>query len=168
MAELKCPHCGQAFTVDDTELSSIVKQIRDAEFERDLNKRINELEEHMQEKHELELKTKLAEAEVAKSDKFEKEKDKLNKDVQKLESEKSKLEAKIQKLEAALDSSEDKKQIAVMEAVKEAEDKTHDLEKDLLNEKENTKVLLAEKDAQIEFYKDLKTKMSTKMICETL
>ena len=30
MAELKCPHCGQAFTVDGTELSSIVKQIRDA------------------------------------------------------------------------------------------------------------------------------------------
>ena len=36
MAELKCPHCGQAFTVDDTELSSIVSQIRDGEFERDL------------------------------------------------------------------------------------------------------------------------------------
>ena len=33
MAELKCPHCGQAFTVDDTELGSIMKQIRDKEFE---------------------------------------------------------------------------------------------------------------------------------------
>lgn len=27
MAELKCPHCGQAFTVDDAELSSIVTMI---------------------------------------------------------------------------------------------------------------------------------------------
>ena len=36
MAELKCPHCGQAFTVDDTELSSIVQQIRDKEFEKDI------------------------------------------------------------------------------------------------------------------------------------
>ena len=168
MAELKCPHCGQAFTVDDTELSSIVSQIRDAEFERDLQGRVSELREHLDREHVLELKTKLAEAEVQRNDKFEKEVSKLNKDMQSLESEKLKLEAKIQKLEAALESSEDKKQIAVMEAVKKAEDKTHDLEKDLLNEKENTKVLLAEKDAQIEFYKDLKTKMSTKMVGETL
>lgn len=168
MAELKCPHCGQAFTVDDTELSSIVSQIRDAEFERDLQGRVSELREHLDREHVLELKTKLAEAEVQRNDKFEKEVSKLNKDMQSLESEKVKLEAKIQKLEAALESSEDKKQIAVMEAVKKAEDKTHDLEKDLLNEKENTKVLLAEKDAQIEFYKDLKTKMSTKMVGETL
>lgn len=168
MAELKCPHCGQAFTVDDTELSSIVKQIRDAEFEHDLQDRIGELKEHLTREHELELKTKLAEAEVEKSDKHEKEIAKLSKDMQKLEGEKTKLEAQILKLQSALDSSEDKKQIAVMEAVKEAEDKTHDLEKDLLNEKENTKVLLAEKDAQIEFYKDLKTKMSTKMVGETL
>ena len=47
MAELKCPHCGQAFTVDDTELSSIVQQIRDKEFEKDIEKRISELKEHM-------------------------------------------------------------------------------------------------------------------------
>ena len=39
MAELKCPHCGQAFTVDDTELSSITQQIRDKEFEKDLKSR---------------------------------------------------------------------------------------------------------------------------------
>lgn len=168
MAELKCPHCGQAFTVDDTELSSIIKQIRDAEFDRDLQNRVDELKSHLNREHELELKSKLAEVEVKKSDKYEKEMDRLNKDMQKLESEKAGLELKIQKLQSALDSSEDKKQIAVMEAVKEAEDKTHGLEKDLLNEKENTKVLLAEKDAQIEFYKDLKTRMSTKMLGETL
>ena len=47
MAELKCPHCGQAFTVDDTELSSIIQQIRDKEFEKDIEKRISELKEHM-------------------------------------------------------------------------------------------------------------------------
>ena len=43
MAELKCPHCGQAFTVDDTELSSIVQQIRDKEFEKDIKNRISSL-----------------------------------------------------------------------------------------------------------------------------
>ena len=55
MAELKCPHCGQAFTVDDAELSSIISQIRDKEFNKDLEKRIEELEENMAEKHKLEL-----------------------------------------------------------------------------------------------------------------
>ncbi len=168
MAELKCPHCGQMFSVNDTELSYIVKQIRDAEFEKDLQDRVDELKQHLTKEHEYELKSKLAEAEVKKSEKYEKDVNKLNKDIQKLEGDKQKLEAQIVKLESALESSEDKKQLAVMEAVKEAEDRTHDLEKDLINEKENTKVLLAEKDAQIEFYKDLKTKMSTKMVGETL
>ena len=53
MAELKCPHCGQAFTVDDTEVSSIIQQIRDKEFQMDLKSRVSEMEEHMREKHEL-------------------------------------------------------------------------------------------------------------------
>ena len=168
MAELKCPHCGQAFTVDDTELSSIVSQIRDGEFERDLRDRVDELREHMSREHELELKSRLAEAELKKSDRYEKEMAKLSESVQELKGENTRLNEHIMKLQSALESSEDKKQIAVMQAVKEAEDRTHDLEKDLMNERENTKNLLAEKDAQIEFYKDLKTRMSTKMVGETL
>ena len=48
MAELKCPHCGQAFTVDDTELGSIMAQIRDQEFDKDLRSRTDELKKHMQ------------------------------------------------------------------------------------------------------------------------
>lgn len=168
MAELKCPHCGQAFTVDDTELSSIVSQIRDGEFERDLRDRVDELKEHMSREHELELKSRLAEAELKKSDRYEKEMAKLSESVQELKGENTRLNEHIMKLQSALESSEDKKQIAVMQAVKEAEDRTHDLEKDLMNERENTKNLLAEKDAQIEFYKDLKTRMSTKMVGETL
>ncbi len=168
MAELKCPHCGQAFTVDDTELSSIVSQIRDGEFERDLRDRVDELREHMSREHELELKSRLAEVELKKSDRYEKEMAKLSESVQELKGENTRLNEHIMKLQSALESSEDKKQIAVMQAVKEAEDRTHDLEKDLMNERENTKNLLAEKDAQIEFYKDLKTRMSTKMVGETL
>lgn len=168
MAELKCPHCGQAFTVDDTELSSIVSQIRDGEFERDLRDRVDELKEHMSREHELELKSRLAEVELKKSDRYEKEMAKLSESVQELKGENARLNEHIMKLQSALESSEDKKQIAVMQAVKEAEDRTHDLEKDLMNERENTKNLLAEKDAQIEFYKDLKTRMSTKMVGETL
>ena len=40
MAEIRCPHCGEAFTVDETEYAQIVKQVRDAEFERDIADRV--------------------------------------------------------------------------------------------------------------------------------
>ena len=168
MSEIKCPRCGEVFTVDESGYAAIIKQVRDEEFTRDLDKRTKELKDHLAREHELELKSALAEAENLKSDKYEKEIEKLSENMRKLEEEKSSFKTRIMELESELRSSEDKKQIAVMEAVKKAEDKTHDLEKDLMHEKENTKILLAEKDTQIEFYKDLKTKMSTKMVGETL
>ena len=168
MSEIKCPKCGEVFTVDESGYAAIIKQVRDEEFTRDLDKRTKELKDHLAREHELELKSALAEAENLKSDKYEKEIEKLSENMRKLEEEKSSFKTRIMELESELRSSEDKKQIAVMEAVKKAEDKTHDLEKDLMHEKENTKILLAEKDTQIEFYKDLKTKMSTKMVGETL
>ncbi len=37
--EIKCPHCKKVFRVDETEFSSIVKQVRDKEFERELRER---------------------------------------------------------------------------------------------------------------------------------
>ena len=40
MAEIRCPHCGEAFTVDETEYAQIIKQVRDAEFERDIAERV--------------------------------------------------------------------------------------------------------------------------------
>ena len=36
MAEIKCPHCGEVFQVDETEYAQIVRQVRDAEFRREL------------------------------------------------------------------------------------------------------------------------------------
>lgn len=161
MAELKCPHCGQAFTVDDTELSSIVQQIRDKEFEKDLNSRISELEEHMRQKHELELEAKESAIRLQIKDLHEKE-------MQKLRDQLKKSEDKAQKLQAQLDATEDKKTIAVMEAVKRVEDEKRDLENELAQEKDKGRLLLEQKDEQIAYYKDLKTRMSTKMVGETL
>lgn len=77
MAELKCPHCGQAFTVDDTEVSSIIQQIRDKEFQKDLKSRVSEMEEHMREKHELELEAKENEIKTKDREAYEKEIKKL-------------------------------------------------------------------------------------------
>lgn len=161
MAELKCPHCGQAFTVDDTELSSIVRQIRDKEFEKDLSFRISELEEHMQEKHELELEARESEIKLQVKEAHEKE-------LQKLKDQLRKAEDIAQKLQTQLDATEDKKNIAVMQAVKKVEEEKRDLENKLVQEKDKGKLLLEQKDEQIAYYKDLKTRMSTKMVGETL
>lgn len=172
MAELKCPHCGQAFTVDDTELSSITQQIRDKEFEKDLKSRISELETHLQEKHRLDMENLQNQLALQKEEAHEKEirqeKETHEKEIEKLREQLKKEEEKNQKLQAKLDSSEDKKTIAVMEAVKKVEDEKKDLEIQLTQEKDREKILLEQKDEQIAYYKDLKTKMSTKMVGETL
>ncbi len=161
MAELKCPHCGQAFTVDDTELSSIVQQIRDKEFEKDIEKRISELKEHMLMTHRLEMEAKENEIKLMSQKEYDKE-------IQKLKSQLDKATEKSAKLQAQLESSEDKKIIAVMEAVKKVEEEKKDLESQLIHEKDKGKLLLEQKDEQISYYRDLKTKMSTKMVGETL
>ena len=161
MAELKCPRCGRAFTVDDTEVSSIIQQIRDKEFQKDLESRVSELEEHMREKHELELEAKENEIKSQDREAYEKE-------IKKLQDRLKKEETKVVSLQNDLNNSEDKKKIAVMEAVKKVEDEKRDLEGKLTQEKDTRQLLLAQKDEQIAYYKDLKTRMSTKMVGETL
>mgnify|MGYP000844479203 FL=1 len=161
MAELKCPHCGQAFTVDDTELSSIVQQIRDKEFEKDIEKRISELKDHMMMTHRLEMEAKENEIKLMSQKEYDKE-------IQKLKSQIEKATDRAVQLQAQLDSSEDKKTIAVMEAVKKVEEEKKELESQLTHEKDKGKLLLEQKDEQIAYYRDLKTKMSTKMVGETL
>ena len=208
MAELKCPHCGQAFTVDDTELSSIVKQIRDKEFEKDLDRRTSELEKHLQEKHALEmaaqedkitLKTKqqyekeienqikiIEELKTEQYKELEEQNQKINElkeekaaEIEQLKDKLRAAEEKSNKLQLEIASTSDKTRLAVLEAVKKVEDEKHelessfhekarDLENALTQEKEKGKILLEQKEKEVEFYKDLKTKMSTKMVGETL
>ncbi|WP_026519850.1 DUF2130 domain-containing protein [Butyrivibrio sp. FCS006] len=205
MAELKCPHCGQAFTVDDTELSSIVQQIRDKEFEKDLTRRTEELQRHLNEVHAKELESIEDKVVLKTRQQYEEEINKLKeektKEIEKLKEEKAseadklkellrKEQEKNTKLSLEMQSSDDRQKLAVMEAVKKVEDekqarldeltrkahetelelseKAHDLENQLQQEKDRGKVLLEQKEKEVEFYKDLKTKMSTKMVGETL
>lgn len=39
MNEIKCPHCGKVFQVDESGFADIVKQVRDSEFQRELQQR---------------------------------------------------------------------------------------------------------------------------------
>ena len=183
MAELRCPHCGKTFSVDDTEVNSIVQQIRDKEFEKNVNSRVNEMEEHLREVHEADIEARESKIRLSVQEEHDKE-------IQKLQAQVRKAEEKASALQSELNSFEDKKTIAVMEAVNKIEtekrdletkltnekrdletkltNEKHDLEKALVQEKDTRKLLLDQKDEQIAYYKDLKTKMSTKMVGETL
>ncbi|MBO4337092.1 MAG: DUF2130 domain-containing protein [Lachnospiraceae bacterium] len=161
MADLKCPHCGRFFTVDDTELSSIIRQIRDSEFDRDVHERLEELTRNMEEKHELELQNRENEILLKSRGDHEKELEELKESLQKEKD-------AVQKLRQRIEAGETEKKLAVMEAVKQAEEEKHDIEHRLASQKDRYELLLDEKEKEVELYKDLKTRMYTKMVGETL
>jgi len=160
MKELKCPKCGTTFTIDEAEYASIAKQVRDQEFDKEL--------QAAKDSKDKEIKLAVVEAEK-----------KLNTAI-------SEKEAEIIELKSKLSSTETEKQLAINEALKEKDQEllkkeqelndlnskiaNHDMEKELLEKslKEKYEFELKGKDEQIAFYKDLKAKMSTKAIGESL
>lgn len=193
MPEIKCPKCGEVFTVDASGYAAIVAQVRDAEFHEAIHERIEQLNREKQ--NELKLVENKAEMDKAQSmatlnQEIATLKAQLitlgkDKDLEKAQSI-SGLQQEIEKLKAQISSQDKDKQIAINEAVTAKNDeiiakdkaiaelniKLNEAEKDTLVKeqslKENYELKLKEKDTQIEFYKDLKTKMSTKMVGETL
>jgi len=171
MEELKCPNCGTVFEVDESDYARIVSQIRDKEFDIELKRREQTLEEKNKNNIEIAL---------MKQEKEQKEAlDKKNAEIISKQNE-------IAELKSKLASFGDEKKIAVMEAVsakeKELQEKSTkitDLQsqlkiKETENElnvksiKENYEQKLKDKDEQIEYYKDFKARQSTKMIGESL
>lgn len=175
MKEIKCPNCGQVFQVDETGYAQIVQQIRDSEFERELDRRQRELTE----KSETEKKLAVNEA----VQKKEKERESV---LTRKNEELAEKERQIAQLKAQLDSAETEKKLAVNEAVQEKEkalnesaNKITELRGQLSNVeterqlkekslKERYEDKLKEKDVQIEYYKDFKARQSTKMVGESL
>ncbi len=161
MSELKCPHCGTVFTVDDTELASIISQVRQGEFDREINERLAEVKEHMTKEHALELTAQANDVRLKTKEEYE---DQINELKDKL----SENEGRIRDLKTQLEGSADKQRIAVLEATQKIEDEKHDLEHSLQQEKERAQLELKQKDELIEYYKDMKARMSTKMVGESL
>ena len=190
MNELKCPNCGTVFQIDEVDYMSIVKQVKDKEFEKEISVR------EAQYKNDKEQSIKLTEAKLEKEfneelNKKELEISELKNSLKVVESDtKNKLEKeytdRINKQELEINNLKNK--IEVIESKKELDLKiaVDDKEKEitLLNNKlENSKneFLLKEKnlienyedkiksrDEQISYYKDFKARQSTKMIGESL
>jgi len=158
---IKCPHCNQVFDINSSEADMIVSQIKSAEFNAEVEARVSEFKGYIQKEclakakeDEDILRQNLSEA-------HEKEVAKLKEEIDTLFSDKQKL------LSEAGRHEQDKK-LAVLEAVAKVEKEKSEFEVKLANEKENTLSLLKAKDAEIDFYKNMKSTMSTKMIGETL
>ena len=74
MQQIRCPHCGEVFTIDETNYNSIVSQIRDHTFAEEIQKRENEIREHL----EAELKLARTQAERNYQDKLSEKERELN------------------------------------------------------------------------------------------
>ncbi len=61
MNEIKCPNCGQVFSVDEAGYSAILSQVRTEEFERELKNRVEMIEESGRKENELNLNKAMAE-----------------------------------------------------------------------------------------------------------
>ncbi len=157
MHEIKCPHCQKAFTVDEAGYADILNQVRNDQFEKELHDRLNEAEQRQ--------KTEIALAEA--------------KITEKLKEETSKKDAELAKLKAELQATETEKKLAVQEALSKVEKERDKLESELemaqtkakleaKSQKELHETQLKDRDDAIERLKDMKAKLSTKMVGETL
>ena len=157
MQEIKCPKCGEVFQIDEAGYAEIVKQVRNREFNDELQKQ----------KAAMDSEKKMA-VELAVSKSVE--------ELQKLLSEK---EQEITKLQGTIETDRTKSQLAVKTALQEKESIISELQSKLkLDEsqallrenalKEQFNAQLKAKDETIAFYKDFKAKESTKQIGEDL
>ena len=146
MKELKCPHCGNVFTVDESDYVALLSQVKNAEFESELARRVHELEQS-----QLARTQALQAAEKAQQ-----------------AAEKAQVQLQIQTLQAQLQQAEQQKQIAVAQvrqrATEEYMKKDQELATLRTQMEEQTKAL----QDQIAYYKDMKLRLSTKMVGETL
>lgn len=150
MNEIKCPHCGKTFKIDEASFAAILKQVRDGEFEKELHARIDS------EVRAAEAKTKLE-----------------------LQAESSKKEAEIAELRAKLDNASTESQLAVAQALSKVEKERDELAVKLSGKdaelkasesslKERYEIQIKDRDDAIERLKDMKSKLSVKLVGENL
>ncbi len=197
MQDVKCPQCGQTFSIDGAGFAEIQKQVRDSEFERDLNKRLQLAEQDKQNAIELaetKAASELQKAAAARDTELQDLKAQLQRSQQEKESAVELAEAKslnelqqaaaakdaeIQQLTTKLDAVEIAQKLAVTEAVGTVEKERDALQSELAKvelEKKLAETSLVEKyetqikdrDASIERLRDMKARLSTKMVGETL
>jgi hypothetical protein len=157
MNELRCPSCGKSFTIDEAGYAEILRQVRDRDFERQLSERLQAADREK----------KMAVELVASQTKAE------------MERELAAQSSAIQELKSRVEASELDKKLAIAQAVRGLEEERDSLvaklEREALEKQLSEKALvekyefqLRERQVEIERYRDMKLKLSTKMVGETL
>lgn len=175
MKELICPNCHKAFTVDEADYASIVEQVKNTEFEKELKLRLEDAQKSMKAAAMLN-EANIANAHQAALAKKEAEKDALSAKIQLLE----------QELKTIASQKDAQSKLAILDIQNKAKDAiaakdneisklnseaqmsklTHDNYINSLKDQYEQKLKMA--DEQIQYYKDMKLKLSTKMIGESL
>ena len=200
MKELKCPNCGKIFTVDEAGYAAILSQVKNKEFDRELEKRLHDMAEAQKAQHEAEglkaeqtFQSKLAAKDVAlgkKDAEIVRLTEQLNSLDQKAAVEYGKqLNSKdqtIAELKAQIDRNDSDKKVAILQEQNRAKDELQQKDNDIArlnaqieadkNEaimrtnsmKESYELKLKQAQEQVEYYKDMKVRMTTKMIGESL
>ena len=175
MKELKCPQCGNVFKVDEADYASIVSQVKNAEFEAEVSRRINELKAQQaaqQKVKDAEINMKITQALSDKDLEIARLKNTI--ELQKAEKDKAVMMAKEQMKD---DLNKKDRQLAELRSSKDLEiaelrnqtslsKSQSELEKNAIRDEYETKLKFAQE--QVDYYKDMKSKLSTKMIGETL
>ena len=100
MNEIKCPHCGEVFKVDASGYADIVKQVRDAEFSRDLDERVKAVQREGEQALELERSRSTAALQKAESQRDAQLVEQKNAAAQQLAQEVAKRDAELAELRA--------------------------------------------------------------------
>ena len=190
MHEISCPHCGKTFNVDEAGYAEILSQVRNEAFEKDLHDRLELAEQEKKTAIELaeakvagKLKEEAAEKDLA----IERLEQELKSSVElaqaKATSESkdaaAKKDAEIERLKAELDKTEVSGKLALKDALSEVEKERDDLKRNLASMDSEQKVLenslkekyetqIKDRDDTIDRLKDMKAKLSTKMVGESL
>ena len=162
--EIECPHCHKAFKVDEAGYADILSQVHNAEFESALEERLEAIEKANR------AEIKLAEVEATK--KADAEKAKLTEEINNLKNEVKNAKT-TQELEVTKATNEIQKEADKLKAELEQAKLKQDLEAKNLKEKYNEDLKhrdaqIKDREEQIERLRDLKAKLSTKMVGETL
>ena len=193
MREIKCPKCGSVFTVDEADYASIVSQVKNAEFNEEVNRRLQELhQQHLAEQQSAEAK--MEKDHLAELNKKELEINQLKASLQSIEQQKrSELDLALAAKDKTIDDlrnqiaqSAQQQQIAVMEVRQKAKDYVSQKEQEITKLQAEVKTQQLEADSKmavlrekyegelksaqelVNYYKDLKARLSTKMIGESL
>ena len=164
MQEIKCPKCGEVFQVDESGYAAIVKQVRDKEFTQEI---MNKESQFAVEKENA-VQLAILEAEKAFNEKLNKKENEIAELKNKISTFDKDKELEIAKIvnEKNVELSEKTNYIAQLTSEKALTEKECQLKEQ--STKDRYEGLLRLKDEEIAHYKDFKSKLSTKMVGESL